>query len=89
MYSYKIYKTVDANVDQIAIEHKNFSHVDVYVWSPDYRSVKYEDYTSKTFAKMLLDIRFKYIGDATTGKLILYNRKFSNCQIFKFCPFEK
>ena len=69
VYSYKVYKTIDTKVDQIAIEHINFSYVDVYVWSPAHKSVKYESYSSKSFAEKHLNTRFKYIGDSTAGKL--------------------
>lgn len=69
MYSFKVYKTIDPKVDQIAIEHINFSYVDVYVWSPAFKSVKYEPYSSKSFAEKHINTRFRYIGDATAGKL--------------------
>ena len=70
VYSYKVYETVDKKVDQIAIEHINFSYVDVYVWSPASKSVKYEPYSSKRFAEKYVNTRFKYIGDTTAGKLM-------------------
>ena len=69
VYSFKIYKTTDPKVDQIAFEHINFSYVDIYVWSPALKSVKYESYSSKRFAEKHINTRFKYIGDATAGKL--------------------
>ena len=71
VYSYKIYETVDKKVDQIAIEHINFSSVDVYEWSPRYKSVKYESYSSKCFAAKHVNTSFKYIGDTTAGKPIV------------------
>ena len=71
VYSYKVYETMDTSIDQIAIERINFSYVDVYVWSPKFRSVKYESYSSNTFAQRHINIRFKYIGDTTAGKLTI------------------
>ena len=70
VYSYRVYKTIDASVDQIAIERINSSYVDVYVWSPRSKSVMYESYSTYKFAKKLNNKRFKYIGDTTTGRLI-------------------
>lgn len=78
VYSYRIYETLDADVDQIAIENINFSYVDVYVWSPDSKHVQYEYYTSNNFINKYNNTRFKYIGDVTDGKLtvtfISYNK---------------
>ena len=71
VYTYRVYQTINTSVDQIAIEHMLFSTVDVYVWSPDFKSVKYEPYSSNAFSKKHNNTRFKYIGDATAGKLLL------------------
>jgi len=68
VYSYRVYQTVDKNIDQIAIENINFSYVDVYVWSRDLKSVQYESYSSNTFAEKYNSTRFTYIGDATAGE---------------------
>ena len=69
VYTYRVYQTINTSIDQIAIEHMLFSSVDVYVWSPKFKSVKYEPYTSEAFKRQYLNTRFKYIGDATAGKL--------------------
>ena len=68
VYLYRIYQTINTSIDQIAIEHMLFSSVDVYVWSPDFKSVKYEPYSSKAFKRRHLNKRFKYVGDTTAGK---------------------
>ena len=67
-YTYRIYQTINTNKDQIAFEHIAFSSVDVYVWSPRYKSVKYKPYSSKRFARKCVDKHFKYAGDATAGR---------------------
>lgn len=68
-YSYKVYKSLKKRFDQIAIEDVKYFFVYVYVWSADFESVKYEPYNSHDFKK-LINTRFFYIGDTTTGKLI-------------------
>ena len=68
-YTYRVYQTVNANKDQIAFEHKIFSYVDMYVWSPKFKSVKYKPYSSKKFTrKHVVNEHFKYAGDATAGR---------------------
>jgi len=44
--AYRVYKTIDERIDQIAIESINIANVDVYVWSNDTRMAQYESYSS-------------------------------------------
>ena len=67
IHSYKIYKTIDEHIDQIAIESVHFASVDVYVWSNDTVKVQYESYSSNTFANAFINVRFQYIGNTTQG----------------------
>lgn len=71
--SYKVYETLDNQIDQIAIESIHILNVDVYVWSNDTVLAQYESYTSKTFAERYIDVyvRFGYIGDTTQGIYML------------------
>ena len=67
-YAYRIYQTINTNKDQIAFEQIAFPYVDVYVWSPKFKSVKYKPYSSKRFARKCVNKHFKYAGDATAGR---------------------
>ena len=67
--AYRVYKTIDERIDQIAIESINIANVDVYVWSNDTRMAQYESYSSEIFAETYLDVRFKYIGNTGKGTL--------------------
>ena len=70
VYAYRVYETINATKDQIAIENISFLYVDIYVWSSESKTVQYEFQNSDRFAKQYLNVRFKYIGDTTVGKLI-------------------
>ena len=67
--SHNVYKSVDALNDQIAVESKVSTNVDVYVWShaPEVPTMLYETYTSKYFRDNFITTRFIYIGCATQG----------------------
>ena len=68
IHAYRIYKTTDESIDQIAIESLHILNVDVYVWSNDTAQALWEAYTSKTFADLYADVRFIYIGNTTEGE---------------------
>ena len=63
---HKVYKSMDSQVDQVAIESMNISNVDVYVWSTS-STMQYESYSSERFAKNILNVRFKYSGTTYEG----------------------
>jgi len=65
--SHNVYKSIDGNTDQIAIESIIARNVDVYVWSPDLSTLQYESYTSRYFSKHYVNKRFIYIGCSTQG----------------------
>ena len=67
-HAYRVYKTIDESIDQIAIESLHILNVDVYVWSNDTSQALWEAYTSKTFADLFADVRFIYTGDTTEGE---------------------
>ena len=67
-YAYKVYKTIDKRIDQIAIESIHIANVDVYVWSNDIRMAQYESYSSRVFAETYNNVRFRYIGNTRHGK---------------------
>ena len=62
---YKVYESIDSQVDQIAIEI--ISSMDVFVWST-FQSMKYELYSSIKFINMFLNVRFRYIGSTNEGQ---------------------
>jgi len=70
-HAYRVYKTINERIDQIAIESINIANVDVYVWSNDTRIAQYESYSSEIFAETYIDVRFKYIGNTNKGMLTL------------------
>lgn len=65
---HKVYDPIDNQIDQIAIENAN--NVDVYIWSTS-PTMQHKLYTSKVFAKKLLNVKFKYIGSTTEGWLTM------------------
>jgi len=66
-HAYRVYKTIDKHIDQIAIESVPIANVDVYVWSNDMRMAQYESCSSRVFAETYVDARFKYIGSTSKG----------------------
>ena len=67
---YKVYKSFDGQIDQVAIESIITKSVDVYVWNTS-STMQYKFYSSYHFAETLLDVRFKYIGRTTEGWHVL------------------
>lgn len=63
---HKVYKSMDSQVDQVAIESMNISNVDVYVWSTS-STMQYESYSSEWFGKNIRNVRFKYSGTTYEG----------------------
>ena len=62
---HKVYKSMDSQIDQVAIESIITKSVDTYVWNAS--TMSYKSYSSHQFAKKLLDVKFKYIGRTTEG----------------------
>ena len=62
---HKVYKSMDSQIDQVAIESIITKSVDTYVWNTS--TMLYKSYSSHRFAKKLLDVRFTYIGRTTEG----------------------
>ena len=73
VYSHKVYETVNKEVDQIAIENVTSSRARVHVWEPQLSSVFTETYSSKDFTDTFINVRFKFIGNTTAGKLTYHN----------------
>ena len=69
VYSHKVYETVNKDIDQVAIENLTSSRVRIHVWLPELTSAYTETYSSKDFADIFINIRFKFIGNTTAGKL--------------------
>ena len=67
---HKVYKSLDGQIDQVAIESIITKSVDVYVWNTS-STMQYKFYSSHYFAETLLDVRFKYIGRTTEGWHVL------------------
>ena len=72
VYSHKVYETVNKE-DQVAIENITSSRVRVHIWLPQLPSVFIEMYSSKDFAHTFINVRFKFIGNTTAGKLTYHN----------------
>ena len=72
---HNVYKSLDGQIDQVAIESIITKSVDVYVWNTSSTNIsstmQYEFYSSHHFAETLLDVRFKYIGRTTKGWCVL------------------
>ena len=68
--SHGIYKSMDEYKDQIAIETRASSSVDVYVWSLDFSSMQHDSYHSIYFNKHYVSKEFKDIGCATQSMTI-------------------
>ena len=71
---HKVYKSIDSQIDQVAIELIITRSVDVYIWNTSTTTsstMQYKYYNSHQFAKQLLNMEFTYIGRTTTGWLAL------------------
>ena len=68
--SHKVYETVNKEIDQVAVENITSSIVRVHLWAPGLQPAFIETYSSTNFTNDLLNVRFKFIGNATAGKHI-------------------
>ena len=73
VYSHKVYETVNKEEDQVAIENVTSSRVRVHVWVPRLPPAYIETYNSTYFANTFINVRFKFIGNTTAGKLTYHN----------------